>query len=294
MIDEDGEAVEALDPRRVEVALDWSAGRLPGMTESKRWTGDQDVADTYSRMEGRGGAGARTIASLIKEAQANGYSGNTWGHLDNVARFYGSGGGGQGLALAVDNTEPDDIPEDGETEPQANRWAALTYRGDRIKSIKPPVPIIPGYLLSRGVTACLALRRTGKTVIVLDTGLSLANGTPWAGEKVAPDWHVVYLCGEDHENAAAHVQGWALTNNGGNIPARFTFMGDVPNLMAGDDDIVALADHVAGLVPEGARVVFIVDTWQRATTGGGQNDDGDMKAGFSRLEYLANRFRGPG
>lgn len=293
LVDEDGNEIE--DFNREAFWHDWSMGNLnPAYAECPKYDpGESDKAwKSLQKLDNR--RHRKTVASLVHEATKpeHGYVGPTRAYRAEeieylrvpettaIERLYG-------IAKAAN----DDIPDS--NEPPANRWPALMYRGDAIASIKPPIPIIPGYLLSKGVTAALATRGHGKTVIVSDMALRIATDMEWCGERVMRGWHVVYLCGEDAENTAAHIQAWCKRHTGGKMPERFTFVADVPNLLArGNCDVDELIETVRTHIPEGEMVLWVVDTWQRATTEGGQNEDADMKPAFRNLEALAKSFDG--
>lgn len=143
------------------------------------------------------------------------------------------------------------------------------------------------------MTAALAPRREGKTIIVLDIGLCVASGLPWCGEPIIGEWTVAYLCGEDVENTAAHVRAWCQEYSDGLLPERFHFVKDVPNLLALKNcDVDGLIEAMRPHVPDGGRVLWIMDTWQRATTAGSQNDDAHMKPAFRNMEILAREYDG--
>ncbi len=292
---ETGEPDEDFD--RFEGFHEWSAtgdhGNYEGVADClQHWL---SKGETDARSDGK------TIASLVQEATANGYTGPVaWNPnavpktpaiemLRGMAKDQTAVVVGDASGSGVAN---DDIPRD-DIEPGENRWPALMFRGDAIAKIEPPVPLIPGYLISKGVTAALATRGHGKTVIVADMALQIANNGTWCGEPVMPGWHVIFLCGEDWQNTAGHIQAWCKRHNGGKVPESFTFFTDVPNLLARDNhDVSGLVETTRAHIPEGAPVLWVVDTWQRATTDGGQNEDHDMKGAFRNLEELAKSFDG--
>jgi hypothetical protein len=113
-------------------------------------------------------------------------------------------------------------------------------------------------------------------------------------EPVTQGFHAVYLAGEDVENTAQHVAAWCKHHNGGKVPERFRFVRDVPDLMDGED-CTALVSHLRSRLPEGARAVLVLDTWQRATSAApdGQNSDRDMGVAVKKVEALAREFGGP-
>ncbi len=196
------------------------------------------------------------------------------------------------LEAANDNPQTKQVELEKQDAP--SRWNRLIHRGENIHDIKPPETIIPGWLPAGGVTALLAKRGVGKTVCAIDVALRLATGKRWCGEPVRSGLHVVYLCGEDHENTAGHIKAWCQKYNDGVIPERFVFVSDVPNAFS-DDDIEALLKEIRSDLPEGARVVTVVDTWQRSTAAAknGQNADQDMQSAFNSLEAVGRFFEGP-
>jgi hypothetical protein len=46
-------------------------------------------------------------------------------------------------------------------------------------------------------------------------------------------------------------------------------------------------------LPEGARPVIYIDTWQRATASGGQNEDKDMQEAIRNAEFIGKELGGP-
>lgn len=214
------------------------------------------------------------------------------GSLFKIAEGYGFRGGPPRVRLLDLAQSSEQV--DGVATTQVSRWAKLTRRGAQLMQTPPAGMVIPGWLRDKGFTIVLAQRGTGKTLVAVDMSLCIATNQKWMGEPISSGFHVVYLCGEDQENTAAHIAAWCARHNSSEVPDRFTFIEDVPDLTS-SDDCAALAEHIRTLVPQNSRVVIVADTWQRATSKArdGQNSDHDMAAAVENLEDLAKTFRGP-
>jgi hypothetical protein len=223
----------------------------------------------------------------------------TIGTVHFIAERYGFRGGPPRVDLMAKASANDNLVEasassDDPDNRRLSRWPQLTRRGADIFKMPPAGMLVPDWLRDKGFTIVLAQRGTGKTVLTVSLALSVASDSDWMGEQVKSDFYAVYLCGEDAENTVAHVEAWCKRYNKGEVPERFTFISDVPDLTSAND-CKALAEHIRTFVPVGARAVIIVDTWQRATSRAqdGQNSDRDMALAVENLEALAREFDGP-
>jgi hypothetical protein len=69
--------------------------------------------------------------------------------------------------------------------------------------------VIPNWLPASGVTVFTAEKGSGKTLTVLDQGLSLATDQDdWQGYNIEQGRFVVYLAGESQELTTAHAMAW--------------------------------------------------------------------------------------
>lgn len=223
----------------------------------------------------------------------------TIGTVHFIAERYGFRGGPPCVDLMAKASANDNLVEasasSGDPDnPRLSRWPQLTRHGADIFKMPPAGMLVPDWLRDKGFTIVLAQRGTGKTVVTVSLALSVASDSDWMGEQVKSDFYAVYLCGEDAENTVAHVEAWCKRHNKGEVPERFYFISDVPDLTSASD-CKALAEHIRTFVPIGARAVIIVDTWQRATSRAqdGQNSDRDMALAVENLEALAREFDGP-
>ena len=271
----------------------WSSGELTAKGEEpSNYGGRHDCENTWATLEANKPGGA-TLRSIIQSARRGGYTGQPSADVEFLL------GPPPEFEKASEQAPRETTPHQPEPTTQIcdespNRWSKLFYRGDMIDEIRPPETIIPGWIPARGVTALLASRGVGKTVVSVDLALRLATDKRWCGEPAKKGFHVVYLCGEDQENTAGHIKAWALKYNDGIVPERFIFVDDVPDLLnAVDCD--ALVQQIGQEIPNGTRVVWVLDTWQRGTARAksGQNADEDMQPAFKALEKLGRAFDGP-
>lgn len=152
--------------------------------------------------------------------------------------------------------------------------------------------VIPEWLPATGYAALLARRGTGKTVQMMDLACRIACDMDWHDMPVMKDFAAIYICGEDDIGARDQFRAW-IANNGGMLPdsKRFLFMDTTFDLMSRESVelwVNFLRDELAG-----RRAVVFVDTWQRATSRGSQNDDVDMQTAVHHTEAIARSFNGP-
>lgn len=188
--------------------------------------------------------------------------------------------------------EGDDRPRDVATDPEpaGDRWSKLIKIGAAIRDIKPIPQLIDGWLPARGITAVIAQRGDGKTVLLLDLALRMAYDLSWHGLAINGRIFPIYLCGEDVENAAAHHhKAWCLTHAGDSEPDNFAFVMAVPRLLD-PEQIGGFVRAMRPFVPAGRQVVLFVDTWQRGVSGTSQNDEDKMALAIENVERLAACF----
>jgi hypothetical protein len=148
----------AEDFDRFDLFLRWSSGELNPDHAPHNFQGADDCLhhwDSKNDTDARTFDGAG-LGSIIHAAREGGYTGEILvpliERLRGKAKIYPEANDNREETVA--EVAAAEIPNDiALTE---NRWRDLMYRGEAIAKIKPPVPIIPGYLLSKGVTAALA------------------------------------------------------------------------------------------------------------------------------------------
>lgn len=150
--------------------------------------------------------------------------------------------------------------------------------------------IVHDWFPAQGVTAVLAKRSTGKSVVLGDLCFRIACDMPWNGIDVAKDWACVYLCGEDDRGLMANFAAWKYVNNRSPAPDRLVLAPAVPNLMDAED-VKNWAEELKAKLGN-RKVVLFIDTWQRATTTASQNDDKEMQKAIFHAEVLAKYLNG--
>ena len=154
--------------------------------------------------------------------------------------------------------------------------------------------IIPNWAPKHGMIAVNAVRGTGKSTIFLDIAMRLACDMDWQGTKMAEDYCVVYLCGEDDEGLELNTVGWVQAHpeaDKDKLKDRIIFADGTPNLMSADD-VKIWYQEIHKMVGDRPCAVFL-DTWQRAASRAGQNKDEDMQLCVHHAEVLAESLNGP-
>ncbi len=206
-------------------------------------------------------------------------NGSTLGTINHLARAGGySGGSDKTIGEMFADVELDQQQDDGgdafwETD-QHNARNVETYlaswreaESDPFKS-EPEEQIIPGLLGASGNHGALGKRGIGrKTLLLGSTGVQLALGGEWFGRKIEGEWCVLYVCGEDVLNTQAHITLWCIEHGLTQVPERFKFLSRSVDLTK-VEDCRALVRYARELFGAKARVIVIIDTWQRAVMKG--------------------------
>lgn len=151
--------------------------------------------------------------------------------------------------------------------------------------------LIPEWIPGAGITALLGTRGGGKTVQMVDWAMSIATDTKWNDIEIAKDWSVVYLCGEDDVGLQRQIRAWSFAHGGIKpSPDRLLIAPAVPNLL--DAHQVKLWSEELKRMFKGRRVVIFLDTWQRATSHGDQNDNKQMNQAIHHAEALSRYLNG--
>jgi hypothetical protein len=152
--------------------------------------------------------------------------------------------------------------------------------------------VVAEWMLAHGMTAVLAKRGGGKTVVMMDLALRIAHDMDWMDVQVMRDFHVIYICGEDEDGAREQIRAWKIANNVSEISDRFIFMDIITDLKS-PEDTREWAEFMRQEVGQHGRAAVFLDTWQRATSRGGQNKDEDMQNAVHHAEALARSLNGP-
>lgn len=174
---------------------------------------------------------------------------------------------------------------------------SILFKGGQIKSRgKRREMIVPEWLPAHGLTAVNAKRGMGKTVTMVDLAVRISlkcedTDVQWMGQPIEDDWAVVYICGEDDEGLEEQLRAWTK-HYGYDLPEdRFYVMAGTVDLMSAD----SVETWTRFLKEElgSRRAVVFVDTWQRASSRGGQNKDEDMQLAIHHVEAMAKSLNGP-
>lgn len=152
--------------------------------------------------------------------------------------------------------------------------------------------VVPEWLPAHGLTALLARRGGGKTVVMIDMALRIACGLDWHGAPVKSGFSVIYIAGEDDEGAEEQVRAWCAYYGLDTPPENFLFLDIITDLMSAEDTR-EWAEALKSIVGQQGRAVIFMDTWQRASSRGGQNKDEDMQQAVHHAEALARSLNGP-
>lgn len=152
--------------------------------------------------------------------------------------------------------------------------------------------VIPEWLPAHGFTAMLSRRGGGKTVVMLDMALRIACEMEWHGYPIKEDMYAVYIAGEDDEGAEEQVRAWCKSHDIETPPERFIFLDIITDLMSAEDTR-EWAEALKSVIGQNSRAVVFLDTWQRASSRGGQNRDDDMQLAVHHAEALAASLNGP-
>lgn len=283
----------------VERALEWLRTRRPAIEGAR---GDEHTYATAAQIKDFGISEEKCVELMLTPVHADGRSWNDtcqppWdvGDLERKvenAYSYGAnrpGSKGGGVMEAYEESLGEIVEETGD------RFAALRaimLRGGQLDTwdVRREM-VIPEWLPAHGFTALLARRGAGKTVTMLDMALRLACDMDWQGIPAEHGWTTVYVCGEDAEGAREQYRAWCATHDRSPGEDRFVFMAGTVDLMSADS--TRLWAEFLTQVLHGRRAVVFVDTWQRATSRGGQNKDEDMQTAVHHAEALAKSLSGP-
>lgn len=217
---------------------------------------------------------------------------NAWNYRNQEP---GSKGGGV-VFDDVDLKDAVDIATLNSDEGKEQRFARILghlYKGkEMLNRGKSREFVIPEWLPAHGFTALLSRRGGGKTVVALDMALRIACGMEWHGYPIKENMYAIYIAGEDDEGAEEQVRAWCKSHDMDSPPDRFIFIDIITNLMDAEDTR-EWAEALRSVIGQDGRAVLFLDTWQRASSRGGQNRDDDMQTAVHHAEALAASLDGP-
>lgn len=168
-------------------------------------------------------------------------------------------------------------------------------RGKEIyKKVKQQRYVIPFWLTTTGIHGAIGKRGVGKSILMMDMLLHIAHDLDWHTVPTVKGWTVVYLCGEDPSGAVQAMKAWCKVHRDGHDEPdenRFVFMPGMINL-ADDEEVRLFADIIRECVGK-EKVIFAIDTWQRAISHLSQNEDREMQHAVKMAEQLGRSVNGP-
>jgi len=198
--------------------------------------------------------------------------------------------------LRSDINQPAIHPARASTIAPPDRWDGKLYTPltEAFEKVGQAEQVVRNWLPATGVSFILAQFGLGKTLLLLDQALCLATDRDWMGNPTAKGRFSVYLCGEDQEGTLANAEAWCKQNgvDPADTSTRIMFVPMTPDLLD-ENDCKLLVRHVRQQLPEGIRPIIFLDTWQRSTANGGQNEDKDMQAAIMNAEFIGKVLSGP-
>lgn len=180
-----------------------------------------------------------------------------------------------------------------EAENPFSKFEAMTFRGSEIlqRDVRRH-SIVPEWLPAHGLTALLAKRGVGKTVTLIDMMGRIAHDMDWHGQPVEEGWTVVYFCGEDDEGFGELLRAWCKKNMVLLDDNRFIMVAGIVDLMD-PKNVGDWTRYLKKHVVKDQKTIVVLDTWQRGTSRGSQNDDEEMNKAVGHAEAMAKSLGGP-
>ena len=104
----------------------------------------------------------------------------------------------------------------------------------------------------------------------------------------------IYLCGESEAGTITSAKAWCKRHEVDPFDknTRFMFIPRAPDLLK-REDTENLVSYLKDVLPEDSKPVVFIDTWQRATASGSQNDDDQMQNAIRNAEFIGKELRAP-
>ena len=153
---------------------------------------------------------------------------------------------------------------------------------DQIIDLPPPDWLIRNYLVKNTLATLYGPSGCGKTFLALDWALSIATGSHWNSNRVAPG-PVLYIAAEGVAGIGRRVKVW-MDHHGIHDPGRFHPVHWLPEAVN-----IADADSVWGLIEAAEELqpsMIVVDTLARSIVGVDENSARDMGGVIKHLDQL--------
>lgn len=147
---------------------------------------------------------------------------------------------------------------------------------------------VRGMLPARGVAAIYGPSGSGKSFLVLDLVLAVAQGaSDWFGHKIKPA-PVAYVALEGQSGVSKRVAAWEM-HKGLPAPGNVRFLLGGLTLLAPNDGVV-LASEILEAVGNGA--VVVIDTLNQSAPGADENSSVDMSTVIANAQSLSAAVEG--
>lgn len=165
------------------------------------------------------------------------------------------------------------------------------YRVDELRNAPSPGMHIDE-VLPVGIDAMVfGQAYSGKSLVVLDMLLSMANGIPWMGHATRCQ-NVVYIVGEGQRGISRRIDAWLLAHPGC-TDERLRVVTRMPDIRS-HTEVVYLLESLANteLPVPGPVGVLAWDTWSRLAVGANEQDNTQMTECVTTLSHIRQAFGG--
>lgn len=178
------------------------------------------------------------------------------------------------------------IAEAAEVEAREGKGGLLT--GKDLLDLPDPSWALRGLLPDVGVAQVFGPSRAGKSFLVLDQCLAVANGhEDWFGFQVDRPGHAVYVALEGGFDLKWRVQSWLAAHPKAGVD-RFLARVEQPLDLGSRASVRRLATQVREALPDdGELVLLVVDTQGKATPGREENSNTAMNEVMGNCHQLA-------
>ena len=187
--------------------------------------------------------------------------------------------------------------EHGWTPPEQEQGRTWTHSGallvpvGELLSVPKPLPwLVKGIIQRESQVLVFGDPEAGKSLIAVDSSLSVATGRDWAGRKIEQG-PVVYIAGEGHHGLRRRILAWGIEHDCVNevraAPLAISRMGLTLIDPKAVEELVSEVDALANQV--GKPALIVVDTLHR-NLGGDENSPVDMGAYFAATDRLRERY----
>ena len=141
--------------------------------------------------------------------------------------------------------------------------------------------IVKGVLPQSGLAVIYGASGAGKSFVVLDLALAIAQGRPWRGRKVRQG-RVAYVAAEGADGFRKRLAAYAQHHKVDLTQVPVSVLNGAPNLMLLED----AKDLAAGVLAAGDTSVIVVDTLAQTTPGANENAGEDMGKALGHCKRL--------